>query len=223
MARQPSTGSRRKPAARSGRAAAAGPGSGADGFSQVIGEHRRTLELDAKNARARIAQTEREIKTLDTTRDKKSTELKSLHAELAAIEGAINSLASVTTAPRRGGRTAAAVVAAGAPRPARRRRWETQAVASAERRTDQRNRPGRGSGLDRPRQHRQAAGPDARARTPGDGRAGRIRPGRVPPPGDAAQALLPSEEVIRPVTRATPQQDCPVLPRTGEAIVRKRS
>lgn len=121
MARQPSTGSRRKPAARSGRAAAAGPGSGADGFSQVIGEHRRTLELDAKNARARIAQTEREIKTLDSTRDKKSTELKSLHAELAAIEGAINSLASVTTAPRRGGRTAAAVVAAGAPSPTRRR------------------------------------------------------------------------------------------------------
>ena len=111
MARQPSTGSRRKPAARRGRAVAAGPGGSADGFSQVIGEHRRTLELDAKNARTRIAETEREIKTLDTTRARKGDELKSLHAELAAIEGAINSLASVTGAPRRGRATAAVVAA----------------------------------------------------------------------------------------------------------------
>lgn len=120
MARQPSTGSRQKPAARRGRAVAAGPGSGTDGFSQVIGEHRRTLELDAKNARARIVETEREIKTLDTTRDRKSDELKSLHAELAAIEGAINSLSSVNAASRRG-RGAAPVVGAPAARSARRR------------------------------------------------------------------------------------------------------
>jgi hypothetical protein len=77
----------------------------------VIGEHRRTLELDAKNARARIAETEREIKTLDSTRARKGDELKSLNAELAAIEGAINSLASVATGARRGGRPASAVVA----------------------------------------------------------------------------------------------------------------
>jgi peptidoglycan hydrolase CwlO-like protein len=86
----------------------------------VIGEHRRTLELDAKNARARISETEREIKTLDNTRERKSDELKSLHAELAAIEGAINSLASVNAGARRGGRAAAAVVTAPA-RAARRR------------------------------------------------------------------------------------------------------
>jgi peptidoglycan hydrolase CwlO-like protein len=86
----------------------------------VIGEHRRTLELDAKNARARIAETEREIKSLDTTRARKGEELKSLHAELAAIEGAINSLASVTSGARRG-RPATAVVSAQSARTARRR------------------------------------------------------------------------------------------------------
>ena len=126
MARQPSTGSRRKPAARRGRAVAAGPGGSADGFSQVIGEHRRTLELDAKNARTRIAETEREIKALDTTRARKGDELKSLHAELAAIEGAINSLASVTGAPRRGGRNSAAVVATPSSQGTQRRRTTTR-------------------------------------------------------------------------------------------------
>jgi peptidoglycan hydrolase CwlO-like protein len=86
----------------------------------VIGEHRRTLELDAKNARTRIAETEREIKSLDTTRARKGDELKSLHAELAAIEGAISSLASVTSGARRG-RPATAVVSAQGARSTRRR------------------------------------------------------------------------------------------------------